>query len=144
MSELSFRAVGGSLRRTDTNKLVSSSRGQLRAVVALNEDWQKVEPIVMQFVLNGGTPIDVRLENGECNVPWEALAESGALEVSLQGGDLITTNCVTLSVLYSGAVGGLVPTTASPSLYSELCTMYEDMKSTVGNIERVLSEVVTK
>ena len=67
------------------------------------------------------------------------------------GGDLITTNSVNISVIDTGIIGGLIPTTASPSVYKYIVEMaekiqadYGKMEEFVSNIDSLVEECVTK
>lgn len=139
---LSFNVVGTSLNRTDNNRIVEYNRGGITAEFSFNEQWEAVEPVVAQFSLNGGAAYAVRLTDNCCLVPWEVLTDEGRLEVSVQGGNLLCTNAVELMVLSSGVVGGLIPTAASPTVYTELCNKYEELSEKLGSVDRVLGGVL--
>lgn len=118
MIALTFNVAGTDLRRTDMNKLVAVNRNNVVAKFKFDTDWEGVTPLVAQFSKDDDTCYDVFIENGECIVPWEVLESDGVLTVTVFGGDLITTSSVNINVYGTGLVGGLVPTVASPSVYS--------------------------
>lgn len=119
MVYLKFQAAEQSLKRMDGKNIAAFARNELYAEFQLDDIWSSMDVVTAQF-RNGSVCVDVFVENNQCLVPWEALMERGILEVCLIGGDLLTTNTVKISVLTSGVIGGLVPTEASPSVYSAL------------------------
>ncbi|MGN1318180.1 MAG: DUF6273 domain-containing protein [Lachnospirales bacterium] len=121
---LKFQAVGQILKRKDKMNIAAFTRNELYAEFELDDVWSDKAPITAQFT-NCGVSVDVFLENNRCIVPWEVLQNKGILEVCLFGGDLMTTNTVSISVLATGVIGGLIPTKASPSVYSYLTEMAE-------------------
>lgn len=151
MTVLTFKVNGGSLIRTDMNRLVSYTRNNAVAKFELNEEWAVISPVVAQFRKNDECCYDVFVENCMCAIPWEVLEGKGTLYVSVMGGDLITTNSVNISVIDTGIIGGLIPTTASPSVYKYIVEMaekiqadYGEMEEFVKNIDSFVEECVTK
>ncbi len=133
MISIKFKADGQCLERTDKLNLVSFARNELYAEFELGSQWQDKEPVVAQFG-NRNKVYDIFVENGKCIIPWEVLQERGVLSVALFGGDLLSTNTVKISILSSGAIGGLVPTKASPSVYTYLTDLAESMEQKVNEI----------
>lgn len=149
MTVLTFNVVGNNLRRTDTNKIVSVTRNNVTATFEFNSDWDSITPKVAQFA-NGEAYYDAFIEDGKCTVPWEVLENEGTLTVAVSGGDLITTNAVKINVYGTGLVGGLVPTAASPGVYSEITKLaseinddYENMKSIMDTYEDTVNDSMT-
>lgn len=141
MTVLTFKVNGGCLIRTDMNRLVSYTRNNAAAKFELNEEWAEISPVVAQFRKNEECCYDVFIENGECTIPWEVLEGKGTLYVSVMGGDLITTNSVNISVIDTGIIGGLIPTTASPSVYSYIVEMAEKIEKDYGNIDEFVENI---
>ena len=137
MIVLAFNVVGNNLRRTDTNKVVSVSRNNVTAAFEFNSEWDSVTPKVAQFA-NGEAYYDAFIEDGKCTVPWEVLENEGTLTVAVSGGDLITTNAVKINVYGTGLVGGLVPTTASPGVYSEITKLAGEINDDYGNMKSIM------
>ncbi len=134
------------LSNTSSSFVVADSRNYLTASFIFSSDWNDALPKVAIFnrIDKEDCCYSVYIEDGKCEVPWEVLQDKGLVEVSVQGGDLITTNPVIVSIERSGANDGLKPTRASPSLYSylideincikelELIAKYEVTKETAG------------
>ena len=106
--------------RLDSELVVAGSRNWLTANFEFDEIWQVQEPKIATFnrTDKDNCCYNVAIVDGSCKVPWEVLSETGTLEISVQGGDLITTNPTTVLIRRSGALNGLVPTEASPSVYN--------------------------
>lgn len=141
MTVLTFKVSGGNLIRTDMNKLVSYTRNNAVAKFELNEEWATVSPVVAQFRKNDECCYDVFVENCMCAIPWEVLEGKGTLYVSVMGGDLITTNSVNISVIDTGIIGGLIPTTASPSVYKYIVEMAEKIQADYGEMEEFVDNI---
>lgn len=135
MINLCFEARGQTLERKDKIRLVAFARNQHYAEFKTDGAWSDKAPITAQFI-KSGKAYDVPLTDGKCLIPWEVLAERGKLEVCLIGGDLLTTNTVAISVLASGVVGGLVPTVSSPTVYSHIMDMTNEIENRVNEIAK--------
>lgn len=129
MIYIEFKATGSNLRRTDLNKVVAYTQNELSARFSLNSDWDDLNPIVAVFSKDGGTCYDMVLDdNRECTVPWEVLSGKGVLNVSLVGGNTLTSTEVEINVLATGQLGGL---TSQPSdtLYQQLLEKYNEVET---------------
>ncbi len=124
---LKFKVEEQTLKRIDIKNIVAQSRNELYASFELDAVWQEKEPITAQFT-NSEITIDVFVEDGKCLIPWEVIQDRGILSVCLIGGDLLTTNTVDISILGTGVIGGLVPTKASPGVYSHLVDEINQLK----------------
>lgn len=138
MIKLEFNVVKNYLRRTDFNILAAPSRNSVNAKFTFSSDWSNISPIVVEFTKSGNS-FDVKLEDGECTIPWEVLESSGILEIAVAGGDLITTNVVRINVYGSGIVGGLAPTMASPGVYGEIAALAEEIEKGYSNIKDIMN-----
>lgn len=117
---LKFKVSKQTLTRLDSELVVAGSRNWLTANFEFDEIWQVQEPKIATFnrTDKDNCCYNVAIVDGSCKVPWEVLSETGTLEISVQGGDLITTNPTTVLIRRSGALNGLVPTEASSSVYN--------------------------
>lgn len=138
MITLTFKVAGTDLRRTDNNKIVAVNRNNVIAKFEFNSDWGDITPIVVQFY-KGDNYYDVNLIDGECAVPWEVLTSSGALGVTVTGGDLITTNTVNINIYGSGlSSSGLAPTVASPGVYTHIVELSKEIEANYSNIKSTM------
>ena len=129
MIYIEFKATGSNLRRTDLNKVVAYTQNELSARFSLNSDWDDLNPIVAVFSKDGGTCYDMVLDdNRECTVPWEVLGGKGVLNVSLVGGNTLTSTEVEINVLATGQLGGLV-SQPSDTLYQQLLEKYNEVEA---------------
>lgn len=110
------------ITRTDSNRVVAGSKGYVTAhFTDVSGDWH--EPVTAIF----GSYV-VILEDMGCTVPWEALADPGAFEVSAFCGDLHTANTVRVDVEASGYKQGETPADPTPDVYSQLMETVEESK----------------
>lgn len=129
MIYIEFKATGSNLRRTDLNKVVAYTQNELSARFSLNSDWDDLNPIVAVFSKDGGTCYDMVLDdNRECTVPWEVLGGKGVLNVSLVGGNTLTSTEVEINVLATGQLGGLA-SQPSDTLYRQLLSKYNEVEA---------------
>ncbi|MDO4301527.1 MAG: hypothetical protein Q4D26_09090 [Clostridia bacterium] len=138
MIVLTFNVTGTDLRRTDVNRIVAVSRNNVSAKFNFNSDWDDIYPKVVQFYKDEEY-YNVSLKNDECSVPWEVLTEKGTLSVTVTGGDLITTTTVDINVYGTSlSDSGLVPTKASPGVYSEIVKMADEISIGYNSIKSVM------
>lgn len=90
------------LVRTDANNIVADSKNYLRAIFNFSSDWQG-KTKTATFKSNNLVYSQILDESDSCDVPWEVI-NSGYMEVSVFGGDLITTNPVLVKIISSGYV----------------------------------------
>lgn len=151
MPVLNFKVCGDKLRATGLKGITAYTRNNAYAKFDFDTEWAGVSPVVAQFSRNCECCYDVFIENGMCVIPWEVLEKGGKLNITVMGGDLLITNSVEIRVYESGLVGGLIPTTASPSVYSYIVEKaekieadYGKMEEFVENIDSFVEECVTK
>lgn len=144
---LKFKIDGQYLQRLDFTTIVADSRNYLYAKFILDSDWVNISPIVTTFnrkdIDNVCITVECEINGNECIclVPHEVLIGAGKLEITVQGGDLVTTNVVEITLLSSGAKNGLVPTTASPGLYGWL---KDKVEALVAKISDMAENFITK
>lgn len=139
MEKLKFMAKGQKLIRLEIKPIYSGVRNYMEAEFILNHSWYNIIPLVAQFKKDEKI-FHITLNNGKCTVPWEVLENAGTIEISLTGGDLLVTNTVKVTVNNSGAEGGLVPTEASNSLYSEIMTKLNSIEEDWLSCKSLLAE----
>lgn len=133
---LKFKLIGQSLIRLDGDKVVGDSKNYLKAKFDFSDDWAEASPILASFCRTDRSeaPYQVEIENGECIVPWEVLIGSGTLIVSVSGGDLITSNSVSITVYKAGPLGVMETAEASPTMYKKLMAAIEALKDFIGEL----------
>ena len=139
METLKFMAKGQKLIRLEIKPVYSGVRNYMEAEFILNHSWYNITPLVAQFKKDEKL-FHVTLKSGKCTVPWEVLENAGTIEISLTGGNLLVTNPVKVTVNDSGAEGGLVPTEASNSLYSEIMVKLNSIEEDWLNCKSLLAE----
>lgn len=139
METLKFMAKGQKLIRLEIKPIYSGVRNYMEAEFILNHSWYNITPLVAQFKKDERL-FHVTLKSGKCTVPWEVLENAGTIEISLTGGNLLVTNPVKVTVNDSGAEGGLVPTEASNSLYSEIMEKLNSIEEDWLNCKSLLAE----
>lgn len=123
MATLTFQVDNQRIRRTDSFYVVAESRNYLYASFTFSADWgtgsktaQFKNPCVSSNVYE--VVLD---QNNTCLVPWEVIDVPGTVEVTVFGGDLITTNTARFIVHESGydenGESGQEPT---PSVYQQI------------------------
>ena len=139
MEKLKFMAKGQKLIRLEIKPIYSGVRNYMETEFILNHSWYNITPLVAQFKKDEKI-FHITLNNGKCTVPWEVLENAGTIEISLTGGNLLVTNPVKVTVNNSGAEGGLVPTEASNSLYSEIMAKLNSIEEDWLNCKSLLAE----
>lgn len=129
---LQFNVKNQSITRIDEFKVVANSKNYLYADFQfMTGDWRNVKAKTAIFDYDGGTKHAILDENDSCLVPWEALAESGFMQVSVFGGDLITVGTAKVRVYESGYKEGTAPKPPTPDVYEQLLKKVEDIKDVV-------------
>ena len=117
--EIRFAVKNQALTRLDDNTVVEKSRGYLTARFEFSDDWDGLTKTAI-FRHNKGTPWEMLLDaENVCDVPWEATL-AGEMEVSVFGGDLITTNAEAVIVEPSGYTKGETPSDPTPDVYTQI------------------------
>lgn len=123
MATLTFQVQNQQMRRTDSFYVVAGSRNYLYASFAFSADWGTgTKTAQFHNPCESSKTYEVILEqNNTCLVPWEVISAPGTVEVTVFGGDLITTNTARFLVHESGydedGESGQDPT---PSVYQQI------------------------
>ena len=139
-----FEVRGQEIKRVDSYTLYSKSRNFVCAKFLFDKHWANVTRFAS--IANSETTYTVEIVNGECLVPWECLASAGTFTVSVFGGDLITANRVTITVLESGLAEGEFPSEPTPGYFDEVVTMVNEAKADTifaaggAEADRILAE----
>ena len=133
---LKFKVENQKLIKQKDDFVVADSRNYTTVGFLFSDDWDDVIPKVATFSRDEDS-YDVFIENGECTIPWEVLSKEGRLDISVSGGDLLTTNVVSVVVHKSG-VGNLFPTVASPSVYSYVVELSQNIEQDWNNCKALL------
>lgn len=122
MATLTFQVQNQQIRRTDNFKVVADSRNYLYANFTFSDDWGDAIKTAQFRHQCSDTVYEVILNQyGSCLVPWEVLAEVGRVEVTVFGGDLITTNIAKFTVHESGySEDGESSQPPTPSVYQQI------------------------
>ena len=89
-------------------KLVAGGKNYFYATFTVSDVWDDVTGLKAEFVREGVEPKLIELsktESGyECKIPWEVMADKGAFQVGIFGGDRLLTNLEYVIVL-KGCIG---------------------------------------
>lgn len=140
---LKFKVNGQTLSRVDGFRVVGDSRNYLKARFEFSDDWEGFMPVIASFCRAESNlpPWEVEVLDGECAVPWEALTGSGTLEVTVSGGDLITTNGVSIHIANAGRSMLLIPQDETKGAFGLLLDRVLKLeKSVADNVVGVTAE----
>ena len=112
---LNFKVLNQTISRTDSFGVVADSRNYLNAKFDCSEEWTGDVFAIFGY---DGRFYHQKLTNGICKVPWEVI-KPPYFTVSLFCGDLITANVLTVEVEKSGMEDGEVPSTPTPTVFTE-------------------------
>ena len=122
--DISFNVTGQIITRTEENVIVGDSKNYHRATFTFSSEWMNINKVA-QFSkkianFKNGPVFDCLIEDNSCLIPWEVLTDSGTVELSIFGGDLITTRPVVFNVAPSGLKTGQLPAEPSPGYFDQL------------------------
>lgn len=139
--QLNFNVKQQIITLTDTEtKVVEKSRNYLHCAFNFCEEWDnKIKTAI--FISADGDVFNVILENDTCAVPWEVI-KAPYFSVSVFGGDLITANKITVTVIKSGYCEGKTPTEPTPDVYAQILKLIEEMGGEVD--EELIKQAVTE
>lgn len=116
--KVQFTVTNQHIEAKTSAKIVADSRNYLEAVFFfVSPEWEKVAKTVV-FSTKFGT-YNVILDGDTCMVPPECII-AGEMEVSVFGGDRITTDVAKIKVFPSGYRKGETPPDPTPDVYSEI------------------------
>lgn len=138
---LNFRVKHQNITRMDLIKIVSGSQNYVKAKFNFSSDWNGITTKTVRFSCNDEN-YDVILNNDECLVPWEIIAESGYFDVSVFGGSLITVDVARVYVTESGYAKGGSPIPPTPSVYEQIIDKLNEIEAefTVEGIKATVDE----
>lgn len=111
---LTFNIVDQTVYRTDTQIVAAGTRNVYYARFSFNEPWNGIAKTAAFKRGENNHPAEID-ENGECEIPWEAIDQPGEFYVGAMGGVLITTSSAEVLVLQA-VVDGDYPAEPTPSL----------------------------
>ena len=122
--DISFNVTGQIITRTDTNVIVGDSKNYHRATFTFSSEWGNINKVA-QFSkrldnFKNGSVYNCPIEGNFCFIPWEVLTDSGSVELSIFGGDLITTRPIVFNVAPSGLKDGQLPAEPTPGYFDQL------------------------
>lgn len=131
---LIFNIYGQYLKRKDHHTVVNKSHNILKCKFTFKEKiWEGVEKFAL--FTNSTDTYNIPLghnNSGDCIVPWEVL-QGKWFKITVYGGDLITTNEVTIPLIRSGYTTDITPTDeASRDVF---VTAVEQISSKIDTIE---------
>lgn len=142
---ITFKVNGQSLKRTDKSRLVNKSQNVIIAKFNfMQSEWTGIN----RFVLfkNSTDTYNIPLEDGceaECVIPWEVLNEH-RFKMTLYGGDLITTNELTIKLEESGYTDEVTPThDPTPDVFDKIFDEL-DTKATKVEVEELSEDINAK
>lgn len=134
-AQLKFVVTDQIITRTDTFQPVAKSQNYLRASFTFDGGWGSGTKIAIFQA--GCKNYEMMLdENNECLVPWEALAVSGNIFVSVYCGDRITSSKAMVRVLPTGYTDN-VDTTQDPTV-----DVYQALLSRMDTIDEHVEDSV--
>ena len=143
--QLSFLVTNQTIKKTKSFYVVAKSQNYLYAHFDFGTpEWEGLTKTAI--FSTAGQSYQVLLdEDGNCLVPWEALAQPGVdMRVSVTGGDLITVNTAPVRIHETGytedAQEGREP---SPSLYDQIMEEIEKLKQQ-GIDEDTIREAISE
>lgn len=132
---LIFNIYGQYLKRKDHHTVVNKSHNILKCKFAFKNDsiWDGVEKFAL--FSNSTDTYNIPLGSnavGDCIVPWEVL-QGKWFKLTIYGGDLITTNEVTIPLIRSGYTNNITPT--SEASRDAFIVALEQINSKIDSIE---------
>ena len=141
-AKIYFNVRNQTISRTDRMRVVAMSHNYLVAHFDfLTDDWADVTKLAI-FVKDGKTFHMTLDRNGETFVPWELLETTGSIEVSIYGGDRITTNSTTIVVSETGYTEGSEEEQEhTRDAITYLVDKVDGIESTLGTMQEELIDI---
>lgn len=127
------------MRRMDNNRVVADSRNYLEAYFMFSPDWDNI-PKTAVFSYEDDC-YEVLIKNNECKVPHEVI-KAPEFQLSVFGGDQITTNIIQVNVIDSGLTPD-VPPPPTENIYNQILDVANkaDIKSDEAlNIAKIVED----
>lgn len=139
--KIQFTVTNQHIEAKTTGKIVADSRNYLEAVFFfVSPEWENLAKTVV-FSTKFGT-YNVILENGTCMVPPECII-AGEMEVSVFGGDRVTTDVAKVKVHPSGYRKGETPPAPTPDVYAQILEKLQSVQAGEVSPEDIASAVTS-
>lgn len=139
--KIQFTVTNQHIEAKTTGKIVADSRNYLEAVFFfVSPEWENMAKTVV-FSTKFGT-YNVILENGTCMVPPECII-AGEMEVSVFGGDRVTTDVAKVKVHPSGYRKGETPPAPTPDVYAQILEKLQSIQVGEVSPEDIASAVTS-
>lgn len=104
--------------------LVGGGKNYFYATFTINDVWDDISNIKVVFVRDGISKlIDelIKTESGfECQIPWEVMADKGAFQVGIFGGDRLLTDYTYVIVKEGCVIDGETPKPPTPDWFNNV------------------------
>lgn len=129
------------ISRIDRETPVEKSRHYLFAQFEFTSDeWNEIEKYVIFSNLRTGIKKTQMLNDSNIvEVPWEVL-DSGTVEVSCFGGDLITNDVAKFFVAKSGYALAEVSEEPTPSIFEQIISNIDDTKKKLNSLTNIIDK----
>lgn len=137
--KIQFTVTNQHIESKTTGKIVADSRNYLEAIFFfVSPEWEKVSKTVV-FSTKLGT-YNVLLKDDTCMVPSECII-AGEMEVSVFGGDRITTDVAKVKVFPSGYRKGETPPDPTPDVYAQITSQLKEIQGGMVSQEDIEAAV---
>lgn len=136
---LEFKVSGQTLTRIDSFRPAEKSRGYLTAKFCLSSNEWKSGALQARVKNRQDVVVyEAEIINDQCLIPWEALAKSGVMQISvfMKNGDVeITTNFVDVGIS-STLPSGTESNPPTPSELDQIKQQISDLNERVDNLDQ--------
>lgn len=136
---LEFKVSGQTLTRIDSFRPAEKSRGYLTAKFCLSSNEWKSGALQARVKNRQDFVVyEAEIINDQCLIPWEALAKSGVMQISvfMKNGDVeITTNFVDVGIS-STLPSGTESNPPTPSELDQIKQQISDLNERVDNLDQ--------
>lgn len=130
---IEFTIYGQYLKRTDIKMIANKAKNVLRCKFEFKgKIWEDVDKYAIfknrtdSYCMSLGNT-----DKGTCILPWEAITGK-YFKVTVFGGDLATTNELTIPLVESGHTTNLTPTIPSHDVFAEI---FESLSTKIDDLE---------
>ena len=130
-AQLNFEVSNQTVKRTDDFNVVQLSRNYLRAHFDfLTEEWRG-KSVTAIFITEDRAYSALLDDHGECEVPWEALAGNGYINVSVFGGNRVTTDMAAVFIDKTGYQEAENSSEPTPTMFEQLMEYFNTARLAV-------------